>query len=259
MRFLCMFIRYLLLVVLCLWLVAPCLSSGSDVLCLSGENEPRLRRRNDNFSIRAVAEKAQARAYLSPAAFLGTLRSVLVQRDGTVRAWFSVDDPLKMPNDTDITTRRRRAHASRVANYTRIAYSRNRYARDYVSLPAFRPRDFSSFPSMYTRSSSTFQTPSSLPNWTVPRKPLVLSTFKRSTRNTLNKRPEDTEVVYYRSGSCVLEVNQDNLKLGSQYLVFGVPAKRHPWPSMTASALPIPNEKRTLRAVKRVLCNGCGE
>lgn len=260
MRFFCVFLRYFLLVILCLWLVAPCL--GSDVLCLSGENQPKLRRRNESFSNRAVADAAQARAYLSPEVFLGTLRSVLVQRDGTVRAWFAVDNVLKMVNDTDsVGNMRRSIRASRMANYTKL-YSRNRYTREYVSLPAVRPKNFSAMSAYTTAVNTHLMSNSSMStntlNWTVPREPFLLSTFKRTTR-TLNKRPDDTEVVYYRSGKCVLEVNQDNLRLGSQYVVFGVPAKRHSWPSLTATALPIPNDNRILRAVKRVICKGCGK
>ncbi|KFM73176.1 hypothetical protein X975_20395, partial [Stegodyphus mimosarum] len=178
-------LRHLLLVILCLsslWSVTPCLdttgkSNSNDLLCLGGKRQPRQRRQNDNFSMKALAGAAQERAFLSPVVFLGTLRSVVVQRDGTIRAWFAVDNPLKSANNT---------------------------------------------------------------------------------RNN-SKKKEDVEVVYYREGEeqCILEVSQDSLRLGSQYLVFGVPTEEHFWPSLTASALPIPNEKRTLRAVKRILCKGC--
>lgn len=258
MRFFCAIIRYLLLVILCLWLVAPSLSS--DVLCLTGENQPRLRKRNESFSSRAVADAAQARAYLSPAVFLGTLRSVLVQRDGTVRAWFAIDTILKMPNDTASDGGNRSSRSSRMASYSKL-YARNRYTRDPVSLPALRPRYWPGYPA-YTRAVNIYKIPQntkppSTSDWTSPDQPLLIS-FRRRTR-TLNKRPEDTEVVYYTSGRCVLEVNQDNLRLGSQYMVFGVPSNRHTWPSLTASALPIPNDKRILRAVKKVLCEGCAK
>ncbi|CAL1267639.1 unnamed protein product [Larinioides sclopetarius] len=175
-------LRHLLLVLLCLsslWLVTPCLDiyprNDSSGLCLGGKKYPKQRRQNDNFSMKAVAEAAQTRAYLSPAVFLGSLRSVLVQRDGTIRAWFSLDSPLK--TNTSLSD--------------------------------------------------------------IPKK-------------------EDIEVVYYRSGEhCILEMNQDNLKLGSQYLVFGMFSGTNSWPSLTATALPIPNEKRTLRAVKKILCKDC--
>lgn len=177
------FLRQLLLVILCfssLWLVTPCLGNSdgyNELLCLGGK-QSRIRRQNENFSTRALAETAQTRAYLSPVVFLGTLRSVLVQRDGTVRSWFAINNQLKTKN---------------------------------------------------------------------------------GVFNTLRKK-EDTEVVYYRNGDgvCLLEVNQDNLKLGAQYLVFGTPLKNS-WPSLAATALPIPNDKRTLRAVKRVVCKGCAK
>ncbi|GIX67382.1 uncharacterized protein CEXT_740121 [Caerostris extrusa] len=177
-------LRHLLLVLLCLsslWLVTPCMDisarSDSNGLCLGGKRNPKQRRQNDNFSIKAVADAAQTRAYLSPAVFLGSLKSVHVQRDGTIRAWFSMDNALKKN----------------------------------TSLGGF-PKD------------------------------------------------EDIEVVYYRSGDhCILEMNQDNLKLGSQYLVFGMFSGTNSWPSLTATALPIPNDKRTLRAVKKVLCKDCGK
>lgn len=230
--------------------MAPCISS--DVLCLSGDSQPRLRKRNESFSNRAVAEAAQARAYLSPSVFLGTLRSVLVQRDGTVRAWFAVDSDLKMTNDT-VSDDFGRTTTSRMA--------RNRYTREYVTLPAVRPKYWPGLPA-YTRAVNIYKIPSNTKSpstigYTGSDEPFLIS-FRRRTR-TLNKRPEDTEVVYYKAGKCVLEVNQDNLRLGSQYIVFGVPSDRHSWPSLTASALPIPNDKRILRAVKKILCKGCGK
>lgn len=278
MRLIFYLFKYLLLVVLCLWLVVPC--ESSDVLCLSGENQPKQRRRNESFTNRAVADAAQARAYLSPTVFVGTLKSVLVQRDGTVRAWFAIDDLLKMPDNDD------RKRTARMAHYTRL-YERNRYTRDYVttSVPAVRPKNYSRLSSVPDVRTNSYSRQSSVPtvrtnnysrlsayteavktvpitlntlNWTVSDPPLLLGSFRRSTR-TLNKRPEDTEVVYYIHGRCVLEVNQDNLLLGRQYVVFGVPSERLTWPSLTASALPIPNDKRILRAVKKVLCKGCGK
>lgn len=182
-------LRHLLLVILCLsslWMVASCLDINStstatptNVLCLGGSKRyPKQRRHAVNFSANALTEEAQTRAYLSPDVFTGSLRSVLVQRDGTVRAWFSVDNVLKAANSSGGL-----------------------------------------------------------------------------------RRKDDIEVVYHRSGEehCILEVNHDNLKLGSQYLVFGVAAKKYAWPSLAATALPIPNEKRTLRAVKKILCNDCGK
>lgn len=180
-------LRHLLLVILCLsslWLATPCMdinttTSAPSELCLGGKRYPKQRRHVVNFSMKAQAEEAQTRAYLSPAVFMGSLRSVLVQRDGTVRAWFSVDNLLK-------------------AN---------------------------------------------------------------SSSKGAPHRKEDIEVVYFRSGEerCILEVNHDNLKLGSQYLVFGTISREYAWPSLTATALSIPNEKRTLRAVKKILCKDCGE
>ncbi|XP_042903916.1 pro-neuregulin-2, membrane-bound isoform isoform X2 [Parasteatoda tepidariorum] len=177
-------LRHLLLVFLCLsslWLVTPCLdisTNNTSELCLDGKKQSKQRRHNDNFSMKALMDAAQTRAYLSPAVFLGTLRSVLVQRDGTIRAWFAMDNALKT------------------------------------------------------------------------------NTSKGGTSSK-----EDTEVVYYRSGNelCLLEVNQNNLKLGSQYLVFGVPSAKYAWPSVTATALPIPNDKRILRAVKKVICKDCAK
>ncbi|GFY76470.1 uncharacterized protein TNIN_397281 [Trichonephila inaurata madagascariensis] len=177
-------LRHLLLVLLCLsslWLVTPCLdiSAKDDFkgLCIGGKRSPKQRRQNDNFSMKAVVEAAQTRAYLSPAVFLGSLRSVLVQRDGTIRAWFSLDNPLKTNN---------------------------------------------SFSGV--------------------------------------QKKEDIEVVYYRSGEhCILEMNQDNLKLGKQYIIFGVLSGTNSWPSMAATALPIPNDKRTLRGVKKILCTDCAK
>lgn len=320
MRLLFYLFKYLLVVILCLWLVVPC--GSSDVLCLSGENQPKQRRRNESFTNRGVADEAQNRAYLSPTVFIGTLKSVLVQRDGTVRAWFAIDNLLKMPDNDD------RKRTVRMANYTRL-YERNRYTRDYITttVPAVRPKNYSrlsnlpdgkskdyprlssvpdvrtnnylrrsgvpsgrattysylsSIPSVrrttnshlpsipavrtnnyslvstYTRTMRTVPLTINTLNWTVSDPPLLLGPFRRSTR-TLTKRPEDTEVVYYNHGRCVLEVNQDNLLLGRQYVVFGVPSDRQTWPSLTASALPIPNDKRILRAVKKVLCKGCGE
>ena len=330
MRLLSCLLKYLLVVILCLWLVVPC--CASDVLCLSGENQPKQRRRNESFTNRGVADEAQNRAYLSPSVFVGTLKSVLVQRDGTVRAWFAIDTLLKMPDVKDD-----RKRSVRMAHYTRL-YERNRYTRDYVttSVPAVRLKNYSSnvrtnsrlsgvpdlrtsnyphlssvpnskrsqspplsnvhntnYPrlssvpswrtssvpsvktntrfsvpavrtnnyslvSAYTRAAKTVPLTINTLNWTVSDPPLLLGPFRRSTR-TLSRRPEDTEVVYYTHGRCVLEVNQDNLLLGRQYVVFGVPSDRHVWPSLTASALPIPNDRRILRAVKKVLCKGCGE
>ncbi|KAG8184702.1 hypothetical protein JTE90_013091 [Oedothorax gibbosus] len=183
-------LRHLLLVIFCLsslWMVAPCLDVNStsiamptNVLCLGGsKRHPKQRRHVVNFSAKSLIDEAQTRAYLSPDVFTGSLRSVLVQRDGTVRAWFSVDNVLKAANSSSGGLRRK----------------------------------------------------------------------------------EDIEVVYHRSGEehCILEVNHDNLKLGSQYLVFGVAAKKYAWPSLAATALPIPNEKRTLRAVKKILCKDCAK
>lgn len=245
MRFLWVLLRILLLATLCLWLAAPPPCMGGDVLCLGGENQPRVRRRNESFSQRAVADVAQARAYLSPAVFLGTLKSVLVQRDGTVRAWFAVDATLKSPpNDTLTTVSPNITHNTTGSGASdRIRASRTASSRYYRTgqrdlyvpvVPAVRPRNYSDL------------------------RPLVVYR-RRSARTAPNKRPEDTEVVYHRSGRCVLEVNQDNLRLGGQYVVFGVPVRTHPWPSLAASALPIANEKRILRAVRKVLCKGCGE
>lgn len=268
MRFLRQFFRYFLLVIFCLWLATPLPSISGDVplLCLSGENQPRLRRPNDGFSTRVVAEAAQARAYLSPAVFLGTLRSVLVQRDGTVRAWFAVDNVLKMDNGTAVNNnnRRRSTRASRTTHYTRVSYSKNKYIGEFVSLPAVRPRNPSElYRTTYTRAVDLYRAasrtaPTSLPNWTVAR--LLPGASRRSPRTALvGKKPEDTEVLYPKSGPCVLEVNQDNLRLGGQYMVFGQGPGESRWPSLIATALPISNERRILRAVKKVLCAGCAQ
>ncbi|XP_054710863.1 pro-neuregulin-2, membrane-bound isoform-like isoform X2 [Uloborus diversus] len=160
----------LLLLVLCF--CSLCLGS-SDVVCLGkgkGATES-----DKGLPTWAAVTSVQSRALRSQVVFVGTLRSVLVQRDGTVRAWFTVDLRLKPEN----------------------------------------------------------------------------ATWMESSR-----RLEDTEVVYHtRAGGHCLD--QDSLRLGRQYLVFGGPSRRIAWPSLTAAALPIPKDKRTLRAVKKILCPGC--